>query len=636
MTETRADIKDRMLRAASAAWGYADKIRESDFDPLLGLLMDVFSAELEKMSNEISMSRERVLQKMVQLLAPDVLTAPVPAHAILHVQGLGEKLLLNDREQFYSGNLPGQTTREETWFSPAGSYYITDTTIKYMVMGERIIRYTGVSTRENWWPLKTSLPSHTIWLGLTGKETAVTGGAQFYFELQNEQAGATFYHHLPDAEWWCGSRLLDIRKGFNSPEPDGELAGWLQTPHNISQTADQLARAICQDRFVYVAGPGVSNSQEDGLESNVHTTISPELRHTLPDAVAEQWQNEKLVWVRIVFPESIQASTLVDLHCQVNCFPVVNRQLHELTYRLREWINIIPLAGERGQQFLDLHSVTDQDGNSLLGAAGKEDDRMEYNKESDDSQGKMSVLLRRGGAGRFDERDARTVTEQLLQLLRDESAAFSLYNREFMSNEIKQVQQVITRISRQMETRDTPADSTPYLEVMGNEPGDSRHLAIAYWTTQGAKANLIKSGTALMAYKNGGVRQGSIFLLTATQGGRNRLLPHESIPAYKSAVLSKDRILSTEDIRLFCARETGVRASSITIRPGVMIAQGRQSGYVKTIDVLICPDTAHYEKMLASGTTEHWQQVLQTRLAERSLNFMPFRVCLKKEYESVN
>jgi hypothetical protein len=629
MAETRADIKDRMLRAASAAWGYADKIREVDFDPLLGLLMEVFSAELEKISNEISMSRERVLQKMVQLLAPDVLTAPVPAHAILHIQGLGEKLLLDDREQFFSGipsgqsNPSGQTTREETWFSPAGSYYITDTAIKYMVMGERIVRYTSVTSRENWWPLKTALPSHTIWLGLTGKEAAVTG-AQFYFELHHEQAGPAFYHHLPDAEWWCGSQLLDIKKGFNSPETDeGMLAEWLQAPHHISQAADRLARAIYQDRFVHVA--------ENEFEQDKLNSAPDELYQHLPDAVNEQWKNEKLVWIKINFPESIQPATLMDLHCQVNCFPVVNRQLHELTYRLREWINIIPLSGERGQQFLDLHAVTDQDGNSLLGAIGRKEDNAK-----DETGRKMSVLLRRGGAGRFDERDARSITEHLLQLLRDESAAFSLYNREFMTGEIKQVQQVITRISRQMENRDTPADATPYLEVTGNESGDSRHLAVAYWSTQGAKANLIKGGTALMAYKNGGVRQGTIVLMTPVQGGRNRLLPHESIPAYKSAVLSKDRVLSVEDIRLFCIRETGARASSIIVRKGVMIAQGRQSGYVKTIDVLICPDAAHYERMLASGTPEHWQQVLQMRLAERSMSFMPFRVYLKKEYEPVN
>src|SRR5579872_5611090 len=100
MSESRAIIKERMLKAATAAWGYSDRIREADFDPLLSLLIEVYAAELEKMSNEMSMTRERVLQKMVQLMAPDVLTAPVPASAILFAQSIEGSLLLEEREQF--------------------------------------------------------------------------------------------------------------------------------------------------------------------------------------------------------------------------------------------------------------------------------------------------------------------------------------------------------------------------------------------------------------------------------------------------------------------------------------------------------------------------------------------------------
>jgi hypothetical protein len=297
---------------------------------------------------------------------------------------------------------------------------------------------------------------------------------------------------------------------------------------------------------------------------------------------------------------------LTGLHCQVNCFPVINRRLHVLTHRLRDWVNIIPLPCEQGQQFFDLHTVIDQDGKPF-----------------------HSVLLRKGGAGRFDERDARTVTEHLLQLLRDESAAFAMYNREFMANEIKQVQQVILRLGRQMEGRDAVADPVPYLEITAGDAVPHRHLVVEYWSTRGEKANLIKSGTMLLAYKNGGVRQGSIFLMTQTQGGRDRLLPHESLPAYKSAVLSKDRILSPEDIRLFCIRETGAKARAVEVKKGVMIAQGRQAGYVKTIDVFISFDQHEYEDMKEQETLDHWQQLLQVRLAERSMAFMPFRVFLE-------
>jgi len=574
MTETKAHIRDRMLKAASAAWGYADKIAASDFDPLLALLMEVYAAELEKMSNEIGMSRERVLQKMVQLMAPDVLTAPVPAQAILHAESLEGGLLLESKEQFFvSGRAPSD---EDSWFSPAGDYFITDAAVKYLAAGGKLANYSSPAVKETGALLSSPLPSNVIWLGLTGKAIR---DAQFYFEVDN----AAFYHYLPEAQWWCGDQQLNVQPGFNSPATDGnELSTWLQAPHNISGIATRLAKELYQGRFMHV------------LDAPEGTGIFPET--TIPF-------REQITWIKIVFPENINVSMMPDLHCQVNCFPGINRRLHELTYRLRDWINIIPLPCEQGQQFFDLHTVIDQDGAPM-----------------------SSVILRKGGAGRFDERDARAVTEHLLQLLRDESAAFAMYNREFIAGEIKQVQQTIHRLSRQLDESAVATDPVPYLEIMGNETAAHRHVAVEYWTTGGAKANLIRSGTPLMAYRNGGLRQGSIYLMTRTQGGRDRLLPHESIPAYKTAVLSKDRILSPEDIRLFCIRETGAKARSVEVKKGVMIAQGRHAGYVKTIDVSISLDEHEYDNMKENETIAHWQQVLQHRLSERSMAFMPFRV----------
>ncbi len=576
MVETKAHIKDRMLKAASAAWGYSDKIRESDFDPLLALLMEVYAAELERISNEISMSRERVLQKMIQLMAPDVFTAPVPAQAILHAESLEGRVLLQPGEQFFLPRGPQASADEDCWFSPAGSYFITDAVVRYMATDQKLIRYNSPAAGETVSVLNVPLPSNVIWLGVAGMTLK---DAQFYFELDN----AAFYHYLPQAKWWCGDQQLSTKPGFNSPTGDGdELSIWLQAPHNVSRIATRLANELFRHRFVQMVE-------------------APDEKGETPEGI--RLDGENLTWIKLEFPENITASMFTGLQCQVNCFPVINLRLHELTHRLKDWVNFIPLLCEQGQQFFDLHSVIDQDGKPF-----------------------RSVLLRKGGAGRFDERDARTVTEHLLQLLRDESAAFATYNREFMTNEIKQVQQVILRLSRQMEGRDAAADPVPYLEIMAGDAVPNRHLVVEYWSTRGARANLIKSGTMLIAYKNGGLRQGSIFLITQTQGGRDRLLPHESLPAYKSAVLSKDRILSAEDIRLFCIRETGARARLVEVKKGVMIAQGRQSGYVRTIDVFIRFDHHEYDNMKEHKTLGHWQELLQYKLAERSMAFMPFRV----------
>lgn len=611
--ETKSYIKDRMLKAASTAWGYSDKIRESDFDPLLALLMEVYAAELEKISHEIGMSRERVLHKMVQLMAPDVFTAPVPASAILHAQSLDERLTLEEKEQFL---LTHPQEKTELWFSPAGDFTATDNHVQYMFAGQRLFRYTAPGDRETWSVLTSSLPPNTIWLGLTGSTMALEG-AQFYFELLDTTAAPIFYHHLAETNWSCGEEQLHIAAGYNQPDKySNELAQWLRAPHNMSQNATRLTREIYRHHFLHLTT----------APPNRETTLPAALAAALTPALIPAIAGEPMIWLKVVFPENIQDTQLMNLHCQVNCFPVLNRQLHELTHRLQEWINIIPLRCQHGRQFLDLHSVIDQDRNSLL------DDESDPHRSAEKAEAealkstKPKILLRKGGTARLDERDAKAATENLLQLLRDENAAFSLYNRDLLATELKHVQQAINRLNQEMERLPIGSDPVPYLEVTALQDIVNRHLLIEYWSTQGAGANLIRNGTPLMAYKNGGLRQTGICLMTTTYGGRNRLAPHESTPAYKSAVLSKDRIMSAEDIRLFCLRETGAIVRSVEVKKGVMIAKSRQAGYVKTIDVFIRLHENHFDNLQQTGSLDHWQQTLQTRLAERSMAFLPFRV----------
>ncbi len=87
--------------------------------------------------------------------------------------------------------------------------------------------------------------------------------------------------------------------------------------------------------------------------------------------------------------------------------------MHDFSFRLQEIINIIPLTTD--DLFLDLEEVSSDEGKLL-------------NVRSFEQRGEeqtFAMLLRNGGVGRFDERDAGTIVNYLLQLLRDESAAFS-------------------------------------------------------------------------------------------------------------------------------------------------------------------------------------------------------------------
>src|SRR4029077_17871532 len=57
-------------------------------------------------------------------------------------------------------------------------------------------------------------------------------------------------------------------------------------------------------------------------------------------------EKHELRWICIDFPQTISTRLLHDVVCVMNSFPVINRQLHDLTFRLQEVVNIIPLQTE--------------------------------------------------------------------------------------------------------------------------------------------------------------------------------------------------------------------------------------------------------------------------------------------------
>ena len=76
-------IKSRMLRHALNYWGIKNT---EDLDPLVKLILESLSLELYNLGNEVKDTQVRILEKIAGLLTPDFLTAPNPAHAILHAQ----------------------------------------------------------------------------------------------------------------------------------------------------------------------------------------------------------------------------------------------------------------------------------------------------------------------------------------------------------------------------------------------------------------------------------------------------------------------------------------------------------------------------------------------------------------------
>ena len=142
--------------------------------------------------------------------------------------------------------------------------------------------------------------------------------------------------------------------------------------------------------------------------------------------------------------------------------------------------------------------------------------------------------------------------------------------------------------------------------------------------------NNIKAGTTLRLYKGTGLESNQVTLATSTVGGRNKLGTTESVIAYKSALLSRERLITTEDIKTFCHFQLGERVKTIEIKKGIMIHTDQQQGYTKTLDVLITIHRKAFEEMVEKGEMDFWKDNLKLLLEEKSVSLFPYRVYIKQ------
>ncbi len=609
------------MKTAARLWGYPEDETESSFDPLVNVLFSACALELEKISNEVHASRARLLERMVQLLSPEVLSGPLPAHAVMHARTVDDGATLIESDQFLCSQKinasyeTAGTGYKDLYFAPSASFHINNAAVTYLATGHQLFRYREMISKEvitHCLPEK-ELEQGVLWIGLTGDRLNLHN-TQFYFEIRNEVNKELFYKNLPQARWFYDDQELAALPGYNQENISGELLDieqLLVRKNTAAWKFKAFVNAYYKPRFITIRHP--QNDRLTGKEGWPAGLSQAFNKNELLSLRAE-----KVHWLKVQFPENIASSVLQDVVCHINCFPVVNARLHETTYAIRDILNIVPMY--TNDIFFDLQEISDLDDNVYNIRT------LEKNVHE-----KLTVILRQGGVGRFDERDASMIIEHIVQLLSDEGAAFSVLGRSFLTGELKQLQQIIYKLEQQMINRDLNREFTPFLVIRKETNEAISNLIIKYWSTCGEKGNDIKAGTSMQVYHTNSPYHTTCTLVTTTMGGRNRLSASESITAYKSALLSRDRLISLEDIKIFCRLQMGAMARQIQVAKGVMVPRQVSQGFTRTIDVTIRLNRKDYMDAQDKNQLSYWKESLVQQLTERSAGLTPFRVFIEQE-----
>ena len=117
-------------------------------------------------------------------------------------------------------------------------------------------------------------------------------------------------------------------------------------------------------------------------------------------------------------------------------------------------------------------------------------------------------------------------------------------------------------------------------------------------------------------------------MITTSTAGKNRLKPEERINAFRYGLVTRNRIVTKDDIRNFCRYELGTRVQQVEISKGVQMSAHPLKGFSKTIDVILTPSQQ------VKLDEKEWQSLcdqLLSKLQNRSGMSNHYRVLLKNK-----
>ncbi|MEO8770643.1 MAG: hypothetical protein ABI402_11175 [Ferruginibacter sp.] len=616
VNNSKETIRSRMLRHALNYWNIKNT---EDLDPIVKLILEALSTELYNLGNDIKDTEVRLLEKIANLLAPDFLTCPDTAHAIMHAIPVEPEDTIPETVHFYAQKKISSKQDEtldksiDVFFTPVEKVRLFNAGISYMATGNSLFSFDASYNKQLLATASRNTENNVVWIGLNiDDKISNINNLFFLFDWKSTEYELTNlnYQLLPLSKWFLNEDVIRIQEGLPSEKKTGnEISG-----KNLSFDYDLLSLMERDIRDYY-------NRKYIAIDDDRFNNVN-ELKQFYPVAFTNflsepdlQKLNKKLLWIKIVFPAAIQQESLDELYVYTNSFPVMNRQLNDLKYRLKGGSNIIPLKTNGVEQFLSVRSLADQSHSYKA---------TPFRKMEEEETG--TYTLRRGGVERFDERNAKEFISYLLELLRSESAAFSAYGNDFIASTLREMNQQIALMEQKTRGLINTTGEIPHYVIVKPYEGNDMMYA-EYWTTLAETANAIRSGTRLQEYSGVKVKADSLFMLTTTTGGKNRLKPEERVNAFRYGLITRNRIVTKEDIRNLCFYELGNRISKVTVERGFEMSTEPRQGFVRTIDITI---TASAKEKLNNEGWEVLLDQLKSKLQSRSGMSNHYRMVLNK------
>lgn len=600
-------IKDRILRKAARMWGYNELEAESSFDPVISLLLSACAAELEKLGSELESSRSRIIERVLEIMFPEEVSGVVPARTLLQVNPLENNTKISFYNSFKTSvrkqNIysPAESTSKEVHFSPSIEARLTTAKVKYIAYANTLNRVESFFFEDAVGKAEIHLPSGELWLGIHSPNKQNLEDLMFFIDINNTYQKELFYYYLHQVKVYFAGKEYELKEGYNVENESLNLENIITKNYSdLEHIYNEINQFYRPYFFTLKAGLSFSEKPE---KEELFTKHFPG-----NDVEAEH----DIFWLKFKFSEAIVPEILQNIRFALNCIPFLNIKNENISRRIKGRLNIIPI--DEGEQFLELDYVLDERGKRL--------DIKNYETETEE----LTSVLRKGGVSRFDSRSASELLQYLLELIKDETAAFAGMGVNSVSDILRQINQNVASLHQLAKEKNFTQTNNPYLIISSGNPETDLQCQISYWSTNAQDGNEIKQMTRLTAAgPENGLFENSALAIRTSVGGKKKLSPQDKILEYRNALLTRGRIVTIADIRAFAMNHFKNLIADVQVQKGTQKEASLKGGFSRTVDIFLVRNKEDTENI----RKEEWEYLCDSfllNLKNASANMYPYRL----------
>lgn len=604
----RDQIKDRILKRAARAWGTTGLEMETSFDPLVSLMLNALSHELEKISDELQDPNTGIVERILEIMFPEVTMGARPSQAILHAMPLESYTKVSLLNQFTTNKRihniynPLEPIIKEIAFSPTLEVKITSCEIKYIAYGSNLYKISGTIKKDPVQDYNNLLPSGEVFLGIemSNLNIAEVEDLMLYIDIKNKSQKEMLHYYLKNMKCFYDDLQIKVQPGYNVP--------YHCVNNNFNKSSSHLKEIIQEvndfyfDNFYTLKG------------TLRHKPIANyALKHDFFNEVTDT-NSKPIIWIKMVFPESLIPELINNVIFQVNCFPVINKKRHTISKVIKNVLSYLVLDTEKNI-YLDIENVIDEANNYY-----------EIKDFKDSVLEDGTVALRRIGTCKFDGRSASEVIQKVLDLLKDEGSSFSYIGKDFASKSLTEISQLLLSIDKQEVRNEVSKNNNPHLIIKPRvDETDEQSFEVNYWSTSAEDGNNIKAGTILASDEKLFNSNKAIELITTTVGGFSRQKDQDRIFFYRNALLTKGRIVTIADIKAFGFNHFKSSITYIKVEKGTRKEFSVKEGFSRTVDIYLKINTAEKEQ-ISEAEWDYLCESFMKHLKNKSSNVFPYRL----------